>query len=108
MELLRTTHALVLVACAASFCARGQVATESAVKAAFLYKFAGYVEWPAPPVPDAPFVIATLGADDVAGELTAILPGRAVGGRAARRGKCSCGDVSPRAVGRSSVSGGER
>jgi hypothetical protein len=83
MELLRSTHALVLVACAAVFCARGQVATESAVKAAFLYKFAGYVEWPTPPVPDAPFVIATLAADELASELAAILPGRTVGGRTA-------------------------
>jgi hypothetical protein len=63
--------------------AHGQAVGEPAVKAAFLYKFAAYVEWPAPAMPDAPFVIATLAADDVAAELAAILPGRAVAGRPA-------------------------
>jgi len=43
--------------------------TESEVKAAFLYRFAGYVEWPATAM-DAPrFVIAVLGADAVAASL---------------------------------------
>jgi hypothetical protein len=57
--------------------------SEQAVKAAFLYRFAAYVEWPASAPPDAPFVIATLGADEVAAELSSMLPGRAVGGRPA-------------------------
>lgn len=81
MELLKAGRALVVLACAAVLCARGQAATETAVKAAFLYKFAAYVEWPAPPRPDAPFVIATLAADDVAAELSTIVAGRAVAGR---------------------------
>jgi hypothetical protein len=63
--------------------AGAQQPSEPAVKAAFLYKFAGYVEWPAPAKPDAPFVIATLAADDVAAELLRILPGRTIGGRPA-------------------------
>ena len=66
-------------------CALGAFAQapDSAIKAAFLYKFAGYVEWPAAPAPDAPFVFATLAADDVAAELERILPGRTVEGRKA-------------------------
>jgi hypothetical protein len=56
-------------------------ATEASVKAAFLYKFAGYVEWP----PDAlaagaPFTIGVLGSDAVADELARIVPGRTVAG----------------------------
>jgi hypothetical protein len=57
--------------------------SEQSVKAAFLYRFAAYVEWPAAVPTDAPFVIATLGADDVAAELSSMLPGRAVAGRPA-------------------------
>ncbi len=44
---------------------------EHQVKAAFLYKFAGYVEWPATalPAPDENFYIGVVSADDVADEL---------------------------------------
>jgi hypothetical protein len=57
-------------------------APEASVKAAFLYKFAGYVEWePAMfSAPDAPFVIAVIGADDVADDLARIVVGRSVAG----------------------------
>jgi hypothetical protein len=60
--------------------AQAQQAAEPTVKAAFLYKFAGYVEWPdgAFPSPDSPFVIGVMGADDVASELEKIVPGRNV------------------------------
>lgn len=62
--------------------AAAQPAPEPAVKAAFLYRFAGYVEWPEPaPATDASFVIGTLAADEVAAELNRILPGRTVAGR---------------------------
>jgi hypothetical protein len=58
---------------------RGE-ATEASVKAAFLYKFAGYIEWPpsAFASADEPFVIGVLGADDVAAELGRIIPGRTI------------------------------
>jgi hypothetical protein len=67
--------------------AQGQFSqvSEPAIKAAFLYKFAGYVEWP-PQAADAaraPFVIGTLEADEVATELARLLPGRTIGGRPA-------------------------
>ena len=57
-------------------------ATESGVKAAFLYKFANYIEWPSNAfgTPAAPLVIGVLGAEDVAAELERIVPGRSVNG----------------------------
>jgi hypothetical protein len=51
------------------------------LKAAFLYKFAGYVEWPDEPRPtDAPITIGVAGADPFAAELTEITRGRTVAG----------------------------
>lgn len=52
-----------------------------AVKAAFLYRFASYVEWPADS-PATPFVIAVAGAEDVASQLDQLLPRLNVRGRA--------------------------
>ena len=65
--------------------AGAEEATEAAVKAAFLYKFASYVEWPADTLrsPDTPFVFAVMGADDVATELERIVPGKIVHGHPA-------------------------
>lgn len=51
------------------------------VKAAFLFRFADYVEWPAASSPGVPFVIAVLGEPAVAAELRRILPGRSLQGR---------------------------
>lgn len=58
-------------------------ATEVQVKAAFLYKFGAYVEWPSQafPAPGTPFTIGVLGADAVAEELEQITAGRMVHGR---------------------------
>jgi hypothetical protein len=56
---------------------------ERSVKAAFLYKFLGYTEFPAAAFSDpaAPVVIGVVGADDMAAELTRIVAGRTVGSR---------------------------
>jgi len=58
-------------------------ALERRVKAAFLYKFLGYAEFPAAAFdsPGAPLVIGVIGADDIAAELTRIVAGRNVNGR---------------------------
>jgi len=58
-------------------------ATEAGVKAAFLYKFAGYIDWPAGAFAgaEAPFVIGVLGADEIAAELARIVPGRTIAER---------------------------
>jgi hypothetical protein len=63
---------LLIAACAAMPTARADASySEDAVKAAYLYRFAGYVEWPDA---NSPFVIAVLGAPEVANELQRLLP----------------------------------
>ena len=56
---------------------------EHRVKAAYLYKFAGYVEWPAESFagPDTPVTIAVVGADPLAAELVQAVTGRTVNDR---------------------------
>ena len=56
---------------------------EYRVKAAFLYKFGGYVEWPDRSFAraDSPVVIGVIGADTLADELAQIVSGRNVNGR---------------------------
>jgi len=63
--------------------ARAQQATEASVKAALVYKFASYVEWPpqAFAMPEAPLVIGILGAEDVAADLEPLTRGRTVHNR---------------------------
>lgn len=61
------------LACAAQF-------SVEAVKAAYLFRFAQYVEWPAQ-ADNTAFVIAVSGADDVAVHLQRLLPGMSVNGR---------------------------
>lgn len=53
---------------------------QAQVKAAYLYKFAGYVEWPPNAFADAttPFIIGVVGAGDIAEELNKLKSGRAV------------------------------
>jgi hypothetical protein len=59
------------------------VQRESAVKAAYLYRFAGFVEWPPAPQrrPDEPLVIGVLGDDVVAADLEQVVAGRTVEAR---------------------------
>lgn len=64
----------------------GQADTPTAeyqVKAAFLYKFGNYVEWPERTFerPDSPLAIGIVGADALADELAQIVAGRTVNGR---------------------------
>ena len=56
---------------------------ERQVKAAFLYKFAGYVEWPeqAFPRPDTPVTIGVAGDSRLADELAKLVQGRTSGTR---------------------------
>jgi hypothetical protein len=73
-------------------------AAEYKVKAAFLYKFASYVEWPAQVFerPESPFVIGVAGAGTLGDELAQVVAGRSIGGRPVairklRRGESASG-----------------
>lgn len=84
---LGATSAAV-AALVATVCAPGtawaQAYSEEAVEAAYLYRFAGYIEWPKEDTVPPRFTIAVLGADGVAEELGRLLPGHPVKGRAAQ------------------------
>jgi hypothetical protein len=58
-------------------------ASENRVKAAFVYKFGDYIEWPteAFDTPNSPLVIGVVGADALADELARIAAGHTIGGR---------------------------
>lgn len=61
-------------------------AAEQRIKAAFLYKFGSYVDWPDSTFdsPDSPFVIGVMGAEVLARDLEQIVAGRQVAGREIR------------------------
>lgn len=61
--------------------ALGVANLERGVKAAYLFKFLGYVEFAAGADPAAPLVVGVMGADDVAAEVTRLTTGRTVNGR---------------------------
>lgn len=63
--------------------AGGAQALERRVKAAFLYKFLGYAEFPAQAFadPGGPLTIAVVGSEDMAAELARIASGRTIAGR---------------------------
>jgi hypothetical protein len=54
-----------------------------AVKAAFLFRFASYVQWPADLPPEGPFLIGVVEGDPVADQLEHLLPGMSVRGQPA-------------------------
>jgi hypothetical protein len=74
---------MLFVPCSPSLAQAPQEGAEYQLKAAFLYKFAGYVQWPdrAAGPPDAPFTFGVLGADAIAEELAQLAEGRTLNGR---------------------------
>jgi hypothetical protein len=71
---------------------------EVQVKAAYLYKFAGFVDWPGSAFvrPDSPLVIGVAGNDELAAQLEQVIAGRSVGShplavRRLRRGDSPAG-----------------
>ncbi len=80
--------ALALAACFLAPCpGRAQAAgaaEEYQVKAAFVYKFAAYVEWPkgALESPETPFTVGVVGSDTLAEELVRVVGERRINGRA--------------------------
>ncbi len=69
-------------------------ADEYRVKAAFLYKFGSYIEWPGESFAraDSPVAIGVMGADTLAEELAQIVAGRNVNGRPVRVRRLRPGD----------------
>jgi hypothetical protein len=63
--------------------AHAQAFAADAVKAAFLHRFASYVEWPPEAIGNGAFVIGVVGAEGVARNLDQLLPGVTVQGRRA-------------------------
>ena len=85
----RSRLACATMIIAASLTAAGQPAgnaqaaadaqpSETRLKAAFLYKFASYVEWPTRSAPGAPLVIGVMDAEDLIRELSEITTGRSI------------------------------
>ncbi|HET7218468.1 MAG TPA: YfiR family protein [Vicinamibacterales bacterium] len=58
-----------------------QVATTDEVKAAFLFNFAKFVEWPADASPPGPLIIGVLGNDSIADSLREFVRGKTIGSR---------------------------
>jgi hypothetical protein len=68
---------------------------EVSIKAAYLYKFTGFVEWPARAFEasgQAPIVIGVVGAPEVLDDLKKVLVGRSVRGRALEARSVAPGD----------------
>lgn len=79
--LTRRIFCLALVALSLPALAQDRAA-EVQIKAAFLYKFGEFVQWPpAALTRDAPFAIGVMGADDVAAALEQVVAERKVQGR---------------------------
>jgi hypothetical protein len=74
---------LVFATLLAAFQARAALFSADAVKAAFLYRFASYIEWPDDAPAAGPFIIAVHGAEGVAKQLDELLPKMTVHGRPA-------------------------
>ncbi|MDB5822963.1 MAG: hypothetical protein JWR21_1667 [Herminiimonas sp.] len=91
--------AAFLLCMSAQRCHAAGVDTDSAtversIKAAYLYKFLSYVEWPPSslaPAP-APYVIAVVGDDEVLSELTALTRGRTSSNRQVTVKRLNFGD----------------
>jgi len=80
--LTRRIFCLALVALSLPALAQDRAA-EVQIKAAFLYKFGDFVQWPPASFPraDAPFAIGVMGAEDVAAALEQLVANRTVQGR---------------------------
>jgi len=63
-----------------------EASLEYVIKAAYLYKFTPFIEWPASafPTPSSPFKVCVSGADPFGASLDQVLAGHAVGGRPVR------------------------
>ncbi len=65
-------------------CWADQVYSAAAVKAAYLYRFAGYIEWPKGDSSPGEFTIVVVRAHEIASQLKALSQGRQINGRPIR------------------------
>jgi hypothetical protein len=81
--LKRLAAAALLVWAGAVLAQTDSRGAEAQIKAAFLFKFGGFVEWPPAAFArqDSPFVIGVAGAEAIAAELERMVAGRTVQGR---------------------------
>ncbi len=79
-RLLAVAASILVLTFAGNVAARDSTPSEYELKAAFIYKFAKFVDWPPQvfPSPDTPLVLAVLGDDDSSKDMEAI-GGRAIG-----------------------------
>ncbi len=75
---------LALAALAAATARAAEVYSEDSVKAAYLYRFAGYVTWPETLPAGTPFVIDVMGSPGVAQALRVLLHDRPINGHVAQ------------------------
>ena len=87
--------ATVMLGRAAQSASGEQPALEQRVKAAFLYKFAGFVEWPKEPAvkPDDPFTFTVMDEEPLAQALEEVVAGRKVEGRNIQVRRIKAGDA---------------
>ena len=86
----------MLLACSSVLAAPDAgAAPEHRVKAAFVFKFADYVEWPVGAFAraDSPVVFGVLGGEGLADELARLTAGRTIGGRAVVVRKLAVGEA---------------
>ena len=75
---------LAVLACGSSPVGNAaELYSESSVKAVYLYRFAGYVEWPPETPAHTRFTIVVMGDDQVAEALSRLLPQHPIGGQPA-------------------------
>jgi hypothetical protein len=73
-----TVVSLLLTVALGSTVRAQQAHSEAEVKAAYLYRFAAYVEWPKAAETGRPFVIAVMGQPSIARELKKLQPGHLI------------------------------
>jgi hypothetical protein len=82
-KLFQVLALLGLMACGGAVTAQSDEQAEYRVKAAFVYKFGEYIQWPDDSFASAksPITVGVIGADKLVDELMRITSGRSVGGR---------------------------
>lgn len=83
-RIARVLGPVIALAMCSDFCRAESVYSATAVKAAYLYRFASYIEWPRTDSPPSEFTILVIQGHDVAVELAALSAGRQIKGRAVR------------------------